>query len=223
MAVGARLTCHGFRIGGVMRDLPEEFAPACRAFLREMPRRLDENDRLLTGNPIFRARTEGVGVISGERATAWGLSGPSLRGSGVALDWRRVTPYAGYDRVEFDVATADSGDCWGRYLVRIEEMRQSLRIIRQCLNALPEGPVQAKVPRILRPPAGEARCHIEAPRGDLGFYLVSDGSVNPYRLRVRGPSFVNLGALTEMCRGLKVADVVAILGSIDVVLGEIDR
>jgi len=223
MALGARLTYSGLRIGGLPYDLPEGFAQACRTALPQISERLAENDRLLTGNRIFEARTRGVGVMSREKAIAWGLSGPTLRGSGAAMDVRRDDPYCVYDRLDFDVPTFEEGDCLARYLVRIEEMRQSMRIVEQCLKQMPQGEVRAKLPRVFKPPAGEAYGRTEAPRGDLSMFVVSDGSTNPCRLRVRAPSFANLQALREMARGHKIGDIVAILGSIDIVLGDIDR
>jgi len=224
MAIGARITLTGFRIGGVARDIPDGWVEKCREFLRFMPARLEENDRLLTGNRIFRARCQGVGILPLEVAINYGVSGPTLRGSGLAFDIRKYEPYEVYDRMDFVVPTADSCDVYGRYLVRIEEMRQSLRIIAQALAQLPDGPVAVRVPRILRPPASaEAYGRVEAPRGDYGVYLVSDGSNTPARLRIRAPSFPNVAALPVMLKGAKVADVVAVLGSLDIVLGEIDR
>jgi NADH-quinone oxidoreductase subunit D len=223
MAVGARLTYSGMRIGGMPYDLPDGFADAARRAIVQIRPRLDENDRLLTGNRIFQARTRGVGIISREEAIAWALSGPTLRGSGAAIDVRREDPYCVYDRLDFEVPSFPEGDCFARYLVRIEEMRQSLRIIEQCLDQMPEGPVRAKLPRVFKPPPGEAYARTEAPRGDLSIFVVSDGSERPCRLRVRAPSFANLQALSAMVRGHKIGDIVAILGSIDIVLGEIDR
>ena len=220
---GARLTYSWFRIGGVPDDLPPAFVRRTRKFLRLMPGRLDENDTLLTGNRIFRARTEGVGILDPQAAISYGASGPVLRGSGVEFDVRRAEPYAAYDKLDFRVPTHPSGDCLGRYLVRIEEMRQSLRLIEQCLEGLPEGDVLVKIPRSFKPPAGEAYSRVESPRGDFGVYIVSDGSPKPARLRLRAPSFCNLAALPAMAQGLKIADIVAIVGSIDIVLGEVDR
>ena len=223
MALGARLTYSGMRIGGMPYDLPEGFEQATREVIRQIRPRLDENDRLLTGNRIFQSRTRGVGVLSRQDAIAWAVSGPTLRGSGVAMDVRRDDPYCIYDRLDFEVPSFPEGDCLARYLVRIEEMRQSLRIIEQCLERMPGGPVRAKLPRVFKPPAGETYGRSEAPRGDLSMFVISDGSANPCRLRVRAPSFANLQALGAMARGHKVGDIVAILGSIDIVLGDIDR
>jgi NADH-quinone oxidoreductase subunit D len=223
MWTGARLTQSWIRIGGVASDPPEGFNKAAEDFCKMLPLRLAEYDRLLTGNSIFRVRTEGVGVLPREVAINCGCSGPTLRGSSEPYDLRRAEPYEVYDRLEFDVITEQSGDCMGRYRVRMEEMRQSLRIIEQCLAQLPEGEVLAKVGRVVRPPEGEAWGRVESPRGDFGCFVVSDGGPQPLRVRFRAPSFYHMGALAAMLRGWKIGDVVAILGSLDIVLGEIDR
>ena len=223
MALGARLTYAGMRIGGLPYDLPEGFDQATRGVIAQIRPRLDENDLLLTGNRIFQIRTQGVGVLPREQALAYAVSGPTLRGSGAPIDVRRDDPYCIYDQLDFEVPAFPQGDCFARYLVRIEEMRQSLRIIEQCLDRLPPGPVRAKLPRVFKPPAGEAYARTESPRGDLSMFVVSDGSTNPCRLRWRAPSFANLQALAPMTRGHKIGDIVAILGSLDIVLGEIDR
>ena len=186
--------------------------------------RSPEYEQLLTNNRIWLERTREVGVISGPDATAIGLSGPPLRGSGVLRDIRKDEPYEAYDEFEFDIPLGSRGDTYDRYLVRLEEFRQSLRIIRQALDGLPEGPVMGKVPRLIKPPAGETYHAIESPKGELGYFIVSDGkSTNPYRFRVRPPSFCNLQALRQLVRGHLVADVVALIGTIDIVLGEVDR
>lgn len=223
MWTGARLTQTWMRVGGVARDIPEGWVEKARAFCAMLPGRLDEYDRLLTGNRIFRIRTEGVGILPPEEAIDYACSGPTLRGSGVKYDLRRAEPYEVYDQLDFEVATAPTCDCMARYLVRMEEMRQSVRIIQQCLDRLPEGEVLAKVPRALRPPAGEAYGRVESPRGDFGCWVVSDGGTQPARVRFRAPSFYHLAALPRMLQGWKIGDVVAILGSIDIVLGEVDR
>jgi NADH-quinone oxidoreductase subunit D len=220
---GARLTYNYSRIGGVMADVPPGWVEQVRAYLTLQEACFDEYDRLLTDNPIFRARTEGVGRINAADAVNYGLSGANLRASGVSFDVRKAAPYDAYGAVDFQVPTATGGDCFARYQVRCGEMHESVKIVRQCLDALPEGEVQAKVPRVVKPPAGEIYSRIEAPRGDFGIFVVSDGSPNPARARFRSPAFANLSALEHMCRGMKVADIVAILGSIDIVLGEIDR
>jgi len=220
---GARLTYSYIRIGGVPWDMPDGWADRVRDFCSYLIPRLNENDALLTGNEIFLKRTQGVGILPPDVAVDYGVSGPVLRGSGIPFDVRRADPYAVYDRLDFDIPYQTTQDCLGRYLVRIEEMRQSVRIIRQALDLMPDGPVMAKMPRVLRPPGGEVYTRIESPRGVMGVYLVSDGGTNPLRMKWRAPSFCNLQALPEMARGWKVADLVAILGSIDIVLGDVDR
>ncbi len=225
MASGSRMMCNYFRFGGAARDVPPEFVPRARALVAErLPRAIDELDTYLTENEIFRARSVGVGVLPPERAIALSATGPLLRASGVPYDVRRAEPYSIYDRFDFDVVTDNGCDVYARYLVRLEEMRQSLRILKQALDQIPGGPVQGgKGGRTLRVPVGDAYGRIESPKGELGFYLVSDGKPNPYRYHVRAPAFVNLTSLTEMCRGTKVADTVVIFGSIDITLGEVDR
>ena len=223
MACGARLTYSYIRPGGVMRDLPEGFEQKTRAFLKKMPARLDEFDTLLTKNEIFLIRSRGVGVLSAEDAVDYAMSGPCLRGSGVDFDLRRDEPYSVYDRMQFNVITHPAGDCLDRFLVRAGEIRESLKIVEQALDMLPVGDYTSKVPRTLKPAAGEVFTRVESARGDLGVYLVSDGSTNPYRLHWRGPSFINLAAVGQMVKGWKIADAVAILGSLDIVLGEVDR
>lgn len=223
MVCGARLTYNYIRPGGVSQDLPPEFFPAINSFLETFPGRLDDYENLLWKNEILRARTVGVGVISRELAVSAGFSGPMLRASGVNWDLRKADPYCVYDRFEFDVPVGQTGDSFDRFMVRFYEMRESMRIIRQALDGLPPGPFKAGFPVVLRPPVGEAFQLIESPRGMLGYYLVSDGGANPWRFHVRAPSFLNLGALNEMLVGCTVADVVAIVGSIDIVMGEVDR
>ena len=189
-----------------------------------LPRRIDEIDAYLTNNEIVRTRSIGVGVLTREQAIALSAAGPVLRASGVPYDVRRADPYSIYDRFDFDVVTRDNGDIYDRYLVRLDEMRQSLRILQQAVRDIPEGPIlTGKAQYQVRVPAGESYGRVENPKGELGFYIISTGKPNPWRYHVRAPSFINLTALAEMCRGYKVADVVAILGSIDIVLGEVDR
>jgi NADH-quinone oxidoreductase subunit D len=223
MVCGQRLTYNYMRVGGVSQDIPEEFLPAVARFIGEMPGWIDEYDRLLKENEILLARAKGVGILPKEMAINISASGPVLRGSGVQWDIRRADPYSIYDRFDFDVPIGDAGDCYDRYRVRIEEMRQSLRILEQALKDLPEGEVRSEVPHLIRPPVGEAYGHIEAPRGELGFYLVSDGSIAPYRFHVRAPTLINLTALNDMMKGWKVADLIIIFGSIDICLAEVDR
>jgi NADH-quinone oxidoreductase subunit D len=220
---GARLTYSYMRIGGVGYDVPPGWVERCRRVLQDIDRTTDENEMLFSTNEIFLVRTQGVGSLPADVAIDYGCTGPVLRGSGPAYDIRRAHPYSIYDRFEFDVPTSDLADCLGRSLVRVEEIRQSIRIIRQALGQLPEGEIVAKTPKTIRPPKGEVFTWIESPRGALGGYLVSDGTANPYRFKIRPPSFIHLQALPYMMRGTKVADSVAILGSIDIVLGEVDR
>jgi NADH-quinone oxidoreductase subunit D len=220
---GARLTTHAFRIGGLQYDLYDGFEEQTVTFCQSFVHRLDEYERLLTGNRIWRDRLKDVGILSASDCKRYSVTGPLLRAAGVAFDLRKAQPYSGYEHYDFDIPTRDAGDCFDRYAVRMQEMRQSVRIIEQALDRIPSGPIIAKVPKILKPPPGEVYVSIEAPKGELGYYIVSDGSDQPYRVRVRPPSFLNLQALRQMARGVLVADVVAILGTIDFVLGEVDR
>lgn len=221
---GARLTYNSMRIGGLPLDIPTGWDRKVREFCDIMESKIPEYEQLLTNNRIWLARTKGIGVISGPDATAIGLSGPPLRASGVLRDIRKDEPYAAYNEFEFDIPLGSRGDTYDRYLVRIEEFRQSLRIIRQAIDGLPEGPVMGKVPRMIKPPAGETYHAIESPKGELGYFIVSDGkSASPYRFRVRPPSFCNLQALRQLVRGHLLADVVTLIGTIDIVLGEVDR
>jgi NADH-quinone oxidoreductase subunit D len=221
--IGARLTAHAFRIGGLQWDAYPEFVDRVRAFLKMMPGRIDEYETLLNTNRIWLSRTVGIGVLSAEDAINLSLSGPVLRGSGVKYDIRKAQPYSAYSEFNFEIPVGENGDTFDRYLCRMAEMRQSLTIIEQALDGLPEGPVMAKVPKIIKPPVGEIYHSIEAPKGEIGVYLVSDGTGKPYRMRIRPPSYINLQALKTMSIGHLVADVVAIIGTIDIVLGEVDR
>ena len=223
MVSGQRLTYNYMRIGGVSQDIPAEFMPALRKFLDMMPRFLDEYDQLLMQNEILLARAKGVGILTREQAINCSASGPVLRASGVKWDIRKADSYSVYDRFEFDIPTGTVGDCYDRYRQRMAEMRQSLRIIKQAVEQMPPGPVKAEVPHLLHPPAGEAYGRLEAPKGELGFYLVSDNSIAPYRCHIRPPSLINLTALRDMIRGWKIADAIIIFGSIDITVGEIDR
>jgi NADH-quinone oxidoreductase subunit D len=221
---GARLTYNAMRIGGLPLDIPTGWDRKLREFCNVFETKVPEYEELLTQNRIWLERTRGIGVISGTDAIAIGLTGPALRGSGVARDIRKAEPYAAYDELEFDVPVGSAGDTYDRYLVRVEEFRQSIRIIRQALDGLPEGPIIGKVPRLIKPPAGETYHAIESPKGELGYFIVSDGKSNvPYRFRVRPPSFCNLQALPRLIQGHLVSDVVALIGSIDIVVGEVDR
>ncbi|HLC03712.1 MAG TPA: NADH-quinone oxidoreductase subunit D [Anaerolineales bacterium] len=222
---GSRMMCNYMRFGGVARDLPQGILETVRELVFErLPRRVDELDAYLTGNEIVRSRGIGVGVLTAQQALDYSAAGPVLRASGVAYDVRRADPYSIYDRLDFDVAVRYNGDVYDRYLIRLDEIRQSLRILRQVIDGMPEGEIQTGKPVYqVRVPAGEAYGRVENPKGELGFYVVSNGKPNPWRYHVRAPSFINLTAMGLMCVGQKVADVVAILGSIDIVLGETDR
>ncbi|MGQ0644257.1 MAG: NADH-quinone oxidoreductase subunit D [Elusimicrobiota bacterium] len=220
---GARITYNYIRVGGVMLDLPDGWIEKAKKFVVHMRACLKEYDDLLTYNPIFMDRTKGIGKISAETALSYGLTGPNLRASGVPLDLRKMDPYGIYSKFQFDVPVGKNGDCYDRYMVRRNELEQSIRIVEQALETIPAGETMGKVPKILRPPAGEVYGQLEGARGWLGCYLISDGTDKPYRLHIRAPSFINLSALTEVVKGWKVADVIAILGSIDIVLGEVDR
>jgi NADH-quinone oxidoreductase subunit D len=247
-ASGGRLTPSYFRIGGLMMDLPAGFENRCKQFLDAFLHAVDEFHTLLSGNRIFQKRTQGVGYISAENAIDWGLSGPCLRGSGVALDLRRATPYTGYQDYDFEVPTETDGDVWARYMVRMRELKESHKISVQALSRLKPGSVKADAPKVVLPdraamrthmdalihhflivaegfdvPEGEVYHAIEASKGELGVYMKSDGGPKPSRVHFRGPSFVNLSALPDMVKGEMVADIVAIIGSLDIVLGEIDR
>jgi NADH-quinone oxidoreductase subunit D len=220
---GARLTTHAFRIGGCQYETYEGFEKDVKKFLAFVAPKIDEYEELLTTNRIWVERTKRVGTISAKDCIALGVTGPVLRASGVKWDLRKAQPYANYKQFEFDIPTGQNGDTYDRYLVRMAEMRQSLRIIQQAVDGIPEGPIMAKVSKVIKPAVGEIYHSIEAPKGELGYYIVSDGSTQPYRVRVRPPSFVNLQALDLMCRGQLVADVIAVIGTLDIVLGEVDR
>ena len=247
-ASGGRLTPSYFRIGGLMMDLPPGFERRVKQFTSDFPSALKDFDKLLTGNRIFQQRTRNVGRISAADAIDWGLSGPCLRGSGVKLDIRRANPYCGYEKYDFEIPIENDGDVWARYLVRLSEMKESQKIVTQALSRLRPGPVKADAPKVVLPdreamklhmdalihhfliiaegfdiPPGEVYHPIEASKGELGVYMKSDGGPKPARVHFRGPSFVNLSALPDLSRGAMVADIVAIIGSLDIVLGEIDR
>ena len=245
---GARLTTSYPRVGGLPLDLPDDFEEKIRNFLKIFPKTLVEVDKLLTRNKIWIERTKGVAYISPEDAIDLGLTGPALRGSGIPYDIRKANPYLGYENYDFDVPVTTEGDAYSRYLCRFEEMRQSLRIIQQAIDNLPDGPYAADLPDVVlpekkltytrmeslirhfvlvyegfKPEPGEVQHAVENPKGELSYYLISDGSGKPYRMRVRGPSFVNMQALSNMVKGSLIADVIAAIGSLDIVLGEIDR
>ncbi|MBP8128131.1 MAG: NADH-quinone oxidoreductase subunit D [Candidatus Hydrogenedentes bacterium] len=225
---GGRLLYHYSRIGGVARDITPDLAEDIRAFLAQMRKAWPEYNTLLSENQIFVKRTANVGAISREQAIAWGLTGPCLRGSGVRYDLRKQHPYSLYERFAFDVPVGEGakgtvGDCWDRYWVRMREIMESCNIVEQALDGLPEGEVMAKLPRTIDLPEGEVYVPCENPRGELGFYIVSGGGSKALRIKARGPSFCNLSITHEICREVLLADVVAIVGSIDIVLGEVDR
>lgn len=221
---GARLTLNCMRPGGQPYDLPVGWTERCAEFVDKFPAHVDEYEGLLTNNRIWKKRTVGVGVLSPEAAIDYGITGPMLRASGVSWDIRRAMPYEAYGEMEFDIPIAQNGDTYDRYLVRMEEMRQSNRILKQCLEKLPVGAIMAKRPRVLKAPKeGEAYYSIEGPKGEIGFYLVGDGTPNPHRCHVRAPSFINLQALPELAKGHLLSDLVALIGTTDIVLGEVDR
>jgi NADH-quinone oxidoreductase subunit D len=245
---GQRMMTSYFRIGGLSMEPPLDLFDRIQTFIRTFPEKIDEYANLLTGNPIFRNRLKGVGYISAADAVALGVTGPCMRASGIDFDLRRDMPYSGYENFKFNVPTSTDGDCWARYEVRLVEMRESVKIIQQALDGMPEGPVKADAPKIVLPdrekmktqmealihhfkivtegfavPAGEVYQGIESAHGQMGYYVVSDGTAKPYRVHMRYPSFATLQALETMCQGRMLADVVAVIGSIDIVLGEIDR
>ncbi|HEY4984061.1 MAG TPA: NADH-quinone oxidoreductase subunit D [Verrucomicrobiae bacterium] len=222
---GARMMCNYMRFGGCRCDLPPGWLEQTQKVVDEFPRFIDEFERFLADNEILMARTQGVGVLPRELAINAGITGPLLRAAGVNYDLRKVDKYGIYDRFEFRVPLGDHGDTYDRYMIRVLEMRESVKILQQALKAIPSGPIVDPKTKLrgFRPKAGEAYGRIEAPKGELGFYLISDGSPNPYRYRVRPPSLINLTVLEDMCLGQMIADVVVILGSVDIVLGEVDR
>jgi NADH-quinone oxidoreductase subunit D len=248
LAGGSRLFPCYFRIGGLAADLPEGFTSAAEAFAAELPARTRQYERLLTDNPIWQVRTRGVGRVTIEEVLDWGWSGPIARAAGLAWDLRKSNPYCGYEQYEFDIPLGDQGDTFDRYQVRMEEMRQSARIIGQALEAMPGGPVNVLDPKVslppkeevsrdiqalihhfllieegIKPPKGEVYVSIEAPKGELGFYIVSDGTPRPYRVKNRAPSFINLQALPRLAEGRLLSDLIALIGTIDIVLADVDR
>jgi NADH-quinone oxidoreductase subunit D len=245
---GQRMMTSYFRVGGLSMEPPIDFFDRVRAFIKTFPEKIDEYSNLLTGNPIFINRLKGVGYLSREDAIALAITGPVARASGIDFDLRRDMPYSGYEKFQFKVPVSDVGDVWTRYLLRLEEMRESVKIIGQALDGMPEGPVKADAPKIVLPdrekmktqmealihhfkivtegfnvPAGEVYQQVESGHGQVGYYVVSDGTAKPYRVHMRYPGFASLQALETMCKGRMLADVVAVIGSIDIVLGEIDR
>ena len=245
---GQRMMTSYFRIGGLAMEPPLDLFDRIQRFIKTLPEKIDEYSNLLTGNPIFRNRLMGVGILTPEDAVALAVTGPTLRASGVDFDLRRDMPYSSYEKFQFRVPVSNRCDCWGRYEVRLEEMRESIKIIQQALDGMPGGPVKADAPKIILPdrekmktqmealihhfkivtegfnvPAGEVFQTIESGHGTMGYYVVSDGTAKPYRVHMRYPGFASLQALETMCKGRMLADVVAVIGSIDIVLGEIDR
>ena len=220
---GQRLNYSFFRIGGMPMDFPDTFLTDCQAFLAWFKQRLPEYDAIMTDNVLFQKRVQGVGILTPEMAVDYAVSGPMLRGSGITWDLRKNDPYSIYDRFDFAIPVYDTCDVWARYLVRRKEMEESVKIVEQAMAQLPPGEVMAKMPKTIKPPAGQIYSRNESPRGEIGFYIISDGSPKPYRYKVRSPAYVNLSALPEMLRGCLIADCVAVLGSVDIVLGEIDR
>src|SRR5262252_5421925 len=220
---GARLTTHAFRIGGLQYEAYDTLEKDVERFCNAFESRINDYEELLTQNRIWLGRTKGVGILKATDAIALGATGPVLRASGVKWDIRKAMPYAAYDQYKFEIPVGTTGDTYDRYLVRMEEMRQSRLICLQAIENIPGGPILAKVGKVLKPPPGEVYHSIEAPKGELGYYVISDGTVQPYRVRIRPPSFVNLQAFDKMARGHLVADVVAIIGTLDIVLGEVDR
>jgi NADH-quinone oxidoreductase subunit D len=245
---GQRMMTSYFRIGGLALDPPLDFFSSVQSLVNILPEKIDEYENLLTGNPIFFNRLKGVGTLSAEDAIALGVTGPPMRASGVDWDLRRDMPYSSYEKFKFEVPVSNDGDVWARYIVRLREMRESVKICQQALDGMPEGPIKADAPHVVLPdrekmktqmealiyhfkivtegfqvPAGEVYQGVESPRGEMGYYAVSDGTAKPYRVHMRNPSFATLQALQTMCAGRLIADVVAVIGSIDIVLGEIDR
>jgi NADH-quinone oxidoreductase subunit D len=245
---GQRMMTSYFRIGGLALEPPLDFFDSVQSLVKILPEKIDEYENLLTGNPIFINRLKGVGYLSPADAVALGVTGPPMRASGVDWDLRRDMPYTGYEKFKFEVPTSTDGDVWARYIVRLREMRESVKICQQALDGMPEGPIKADAPHVVLPdrekmktqmealiyhfkivtegfqvPAGEVYQAVESPRGEMGYYAVSDGTAKPYRVHMRNPSFATLQALETMCVGRLIADVVAVIGSIDIVLGEIDR
>src|ERR1700678_1330706 len=248
MVSGQRMMTSYFRVGGIALEPPLGFFERVREFAGRFPDKVDEYENLLTGNPIWMMRTKGVAVMSAEDAIALGATGPTLRGSGVDFDLRRDMPYSGYDNFKFKVPVSQDGDVFARYMCRVQELRESIEIVKQALAGMPEGPIKANAPKVVLPdrekmktemesliyhfkivtegfavPAGQVYQAIESPRGEMGYFVVSDGTAKPYRVHMRNPTFASLQALETMCQGRSISDVVAVIGSIDIVLGEIDR
>ena len=228
MTCGARLLYNYIWVGGVSHDLHPDFIRLAQEFVTYFRPKIKELNDLLTNNKIFIERTANIGILPLDTAINYGITGPMLRGSGMKWDLRKNDPYSVYNKFDFDIPVGEGlvgtvGDSWDRYYVRILEMEQSLRILEEALEQIPEGDVTSAIPKRVKPPAGQVYSRVENPRGELGYFIISDGSVNPFRVKVRAPSFVNLGVMDELCKGHMVADIIAILGSVDIVLGEVDR
>ncbi len=228
MTCGARLLYNYIWVGGLSHDLHPDFVRSAKEFVTYFRPKIKELNDLLTNNKIFIDRTANIGILPKETAINYGISGPNLRASGFKWDLRKDDPYSIYNKFDFDIPVGQGsmgtvGDCWDRYYVRILEMEESLKIIEQALEILPEGDVTSAIPKRIKPPVGQVYSRVENPRGELGYFIISNGQVNPFRIKVRGPSFVHLGVMNELCKGHMVADIIAILGSIDIVLGEVDR
>lgn len=220
---GARLTMNYMVPGGVMADLHPNFQKGVKAFISLFRSKIDEYDELVTDNVIFKSRMKGIGYLSREDAISYGCTGPTARGSGVSCDIRKLVPYEVYGQLSFDEVTGTGGDCFARYLVRMQEMRQSLSIIEQLIDNIPEGEFQAKTKAVLKLPKGEFYSRVETARGEFGVYIISEGGMTPYRIKFRSPGFSNLSALDHMARGHKIGDLVAIMGTLDLVIPDIDR
>jgi NADH-quinone oxidoreductase subunit D len=220
---GSRFNVNYIRVGGVLHDFPKGWLRECEVYLERIEKNMGEMERLVTGNEIFQARTKGVGYIDRQQAIGYGLTGPMLRASGINWDLRVHRPYTAYREVPINVQVRQEGDCFARYQVRIQEIYESVRLCRVAIDQMPGGPIGTRTPIALRPPRGETYFAIESSKGELGVFLISDGSEYPWRVKLRGPSLVNLQILPEVVRGYRMSDVIAILGSLDLILGEVDR
>jgi NADH-quinone oxidoreductase subunit D len=223
MTCGQRLTYNYMRIGGVSQDIPPEFYKRIKFFTQDFRKKVNDYEAILTNNPIFLSRTKDIGILPIDVGLSYGASGPTLRGSGHNWDLRKVHPYSSYDKFDFEVPLGTKGDVWDRYIVRIKEMHQCCNIIDQAMQGLPEGDIKARVPTKFKPPAGEVYSRIEAPRGEMGYYIISDGTTKPYRVKIRTGSFAHVQLLKYLSVDWKVADLVAIFGSLDIILPEVDR
>jgi NADH-quinone oxidoreductase subunit D len=223
MVCGQRMTFNYIRVGGVSRDLPSEFVPKAREFTDYFEPKVDEYEYILTNNPIFLARTKGIGILPKKLAIDYSVTGPNLRATGLKWDLRKDEPYSIYDRFDFEIPAGQNSDTWDRYMVRIKEMREANKIVRQALDQMPEGDFKKRVPVLFKPPAGEVYTRVESTRGEMGFYIISDGTTKPYRVKLRTASFSNLAVLPEITGGCLIADLVAIFASLDVIMPDVDR